>query len=726
MLTNYIKSKNYKKDDLYVSSGEKLYIIGSQDGLFPYFGRHSENEMGGIWAHPIKLMDGFWVRLTMDDQEIWLEEADEMVVYPYKTIFKYDLGSITVEREQFVPLKEAACFINFKIINIGSDCKSIKFEYFTKTELMPAWGSEEMGVYDHDDKAYWDHDKKLLIAQDEGNPHYVVCGSASSIEYVEINPDIRLIETTKGRGVVTLMQSNLVLDGASESNLSYIIAGSSVGLEEALATYEDVVYSYSSLLQQSVAHYEKVLSQSKLTLPDDLVQEVYDTTKINTQWLIRDVEGIGRGIGAGLPDYPWFFGCDNGYSVSALLAMGEFELAKSTLRILKDFSETVNGNGRIVHEISTSRHVYNVGNTQETPHFINAIWTYFEWTGDLEFLQEMYNISKKGIEWLMNEMDPDGDLLPSGYGIMEIAGLNAELIDTAVYFAEALKNVSKMANVFGEKELSQSLYDLHQKAISSIEENFWMAKDQLYADVVATPEAVKEAFPVFRERHNKILGGEKHHRLAKLDRLYNLFDQYEEGKEYPWLIFKNWVILTPLEVGYTDVERANKILDIMNTEEFVNDYGLYIEALARNFAMTISTGVQAVCEAVYGRTDQCVHHIKKLAKCLHKEMPLSMSELSPVGGCFVQEWTIYGTIWPIVRYLFGINPKSSERKLVLSPQMLAEWNEGALENVRIGAHSISLYFERQGKEEVFTIDKGGLDWEIEFQAIHSNQKLIVK
>ena len=42
-------------------------------------------------------------------------------------------------------------------------------------------------------------------------------------------------------------------------------------------------------------------------------------------------------------------------------------------------------------------------------------------------------------------MDQDGNLFPGGYGIMEVLGLNAELIDVAVYTQQALEATARVA-----------------------------------------------------------------------------------------------------------------------------------------------------------------------------------------------------------------------------------------------------------------------------------------
>ena len=59
-----------------------------------------------------------------------------------------------------------------------------------------------------------------------------------------------------------------------------------------------------------------------------------------------DVDTIGYYLSAGAVEYPWLFGCDNSYSLQGLLRTGNFDLVKSTLRLLNKVSERTNGNGR--------------------------------------------------------------------------------------------------------------------------------------------------------------------------------------------------------------------------------------------------------------------------------------------------------------------------------------------------------------------------------------------
>src|SRR5207244_2204723 len=149
-----------------------------------------------------------------------------------------------------------------------------------------------------------------------------------------------------------------------------------------------------------------------------------------------------------------WFGTET-YSLQALAATGDFELAKQTLRLLKDQSLKANGNGRIVHEVTTNGVVSSPGNTQETAQFILTVGKLFQWTGDLDFAREMYPAMAMGINWLLTDMDRNKNLFPEGYGIMEVYGLNAELIDVAVYTQQALKTTAQIAGILDEPDAAE-------------------------------------------------------------------------------------------------------------------------------------------------------------------------------------------------------------------------------------------------------------------------------
>ena len=59
-----LESSGSKKNP-YLTAGDKnLHNRCTQDGTSPDLGGHTPGEMGGVWNHLIKLLDGFWVKMT--------------------------------------------------------------------------------------------------------------------------------------------------------------------------------------------------------------------------------------------------------------------------------------------------------------------------------------------------------------------------------------------------------------------------------------------------------------------------------------------------------------------------------------------------------------------------------------------------------------------------------------------------------------------------------------
>lgn len=105
-----ISNKGLNKDKPYLTAGDRTYIVGTQDGNFldlgsHIIGSHIKGEMGGLWMQPVKLLDGFWLKLSdaSKKSEAWLKDAREFINYPYGNRFIYSvvLNGIEAERFQF-------------------------------------------------------------------------------------------------------------------------------------------------------------------------------------------------------------------------------------------------------------------------------------------------------------------------------------------------------------------------------------------------------------------------------------------------------------------------------------------------------------------------------------------------------------------------------------------------------------------------------------------------
>ena len=680
------------KGEPYVTAGDRTYLIGTQDGSFPDLGDHVPGEMGGLWLHPIKLLDGFRAIVTdmAADRVVALSESAEFINYPYGNRFRYGpaLDSLEIERFQFSPDGRDGLIVQYSFKNAAARRRRLRFQLSVKTDLRPVWFSERLGIEDGRDTVAWEPTDLLFIARDGRNPWFCVWGAAppgAAQPVVDPRP-----LPTKDLGVTAASRHDLSIGPHNTAILTFVIAGSAASRNAALDTYRYLAGNHASLLAGKKARYASIIARARIRIPDQRLQEVYNWVKINMEWLVRDVPGIGRGLGGGLMEYPWWFGTET-YSLQALAASGDFELPKQTLRLLRDQSAKANGNGRIVHEVTTNGAVSNPGNTQETAQFILTIGKLFQWTGDLDFAREMYPAMKRGLDWLLTDMDRNGNLFPEGPGIMEVYGLTAELIDVAVYTQQALEATAQIAALLGEPDSAARYTRLASELKTRINDRFWVEADSSYADFYGTrAQAMSAARGAIRQIELKGPGNltpRDKELIGYYGRLGERFAAMPDSSR-GWITNKNWVITTPMEAGIAPRARAIPLLDRIRSQD-VGEYGPFLSAVERQAMMTISTGVQAVSEANYGRTDQAMWYVDRIVQTFGRKLPGSISEMMPDYGCFTIAWTSYGIVLPLIQHVFGIQPDAVHKTVVFDPHLPAGWENMSIEDLPVGTNLVS-------------------------------------
>src|SRR5258708_20861245 len=69
-----------------------------------------------------------------------------------------------------------------------------------------------------------------------------------------------------------------------------------------------------------------------------------------------------------------------------------------------------------------------------------------------------------------------------GYGIMEVYGLNADLIDVAVYTQQALQAAARVAEVLNDAEANDRYRKLASDLKERIDQRFWIERTDTYGD----------------------------------------------------------------------------------------------------------------------------------------------------------------------------------------------------------------------------------------------------
>lgn len=126
--------------------------------------------------------------------------------------------------------------------------------------------------------------------------------------------------------------------------------------------------------------------------------------------------------------------------------------------------------------------------------------------------------------------------------------------------------------------------------------------------------------------------------------------------------------------------------------------------------MTIATGVQAVSEGSYGRSDESLWYVDKIAQTFDRTLPGSISEMMPDYGCFTISWTSYGIMVPLVQQMFGIRPDAMNKTVVFDPHLPTGWDNVSIENLRVGANTISFSRAKTSKGIEYTVDAKEGGW----------------
>jgi hypothetical protein len=163
----------------YVAAGDRAYVIGSEDGRFPPMGWHIRGEMGGVWAHPIKLLDGYW--FALDDQ--WVGRASRFTSGAgyAKTEFPRTQG-LDVSRIEFSPDGSPVTLVGLTVGNSESGGRAFKLTMDLRSELMSAypWGWTTPSAKDANgkDEVSFDSKSRTLTFKESGKPWYATVGAS--------------------------------------------------------------------------------------------------------------------------------------------------------------------------------------------------------------------------------------------------------------------------------------------------------------------------------------------------------------------------------------------------------------------------------------------------------------------------------------------------------------------------------------------------------------------
>ncbi len=753
----------------YVTTGDRAYIVGTEAGRFPAMGFHTRGEMGGIWSPPIKLLDGLWfgideqwigpaTEFTSGYGHVKMELPGQGGMSVSRTDFVPDgeravLVGLTFEAggaDQNFTLKMDAHSELMGAYPWGETNPSQTA--FNKQDAVAVEGGKL--VFQEQDSMEdvpnaLPHDWAAVVGSNltptgsetgdnfRGPQDPAVSCPASGPNAPPAPP--RCDDTAYGKGKGGQLRYDVSVPANGTETVWFAVAGADFDGEnpadakaEALAEHDAVLADPEGLLEEKISDRLALQENTNLSLPgNERLQESIDWSKQNLADSVQIAEDLEiretnagknypapegelaqmRFLGAGFPDYQWLFGTDGEYTAFASVGVGQFEPIKDHLRALKEVSLIDNGDsGKVVHEVVTDGTVYfgsnaDAGNTDETAKFPSAVAVIWRWTGDDEFLEEMYDFSKSNMEYIFRELDEDNDGWPEGLGNVERNGMGEEKLDNTVYTIRGLYDLADMARSMDDPATARWATDKASGMKRRFEGSWWFGREGAtqYADSLRNPGNEK----VF-QRH--WIGA-----TSMEVELTNAQDQAVPGLAVPG---HGRLALAERELGcYTD-EFGMYHTGTGPTAAAAGNPGPSCdrhvsEVPSERNIFTLNTAIMSVGEGNYGRLgeNQQRHYTDANAdlQLIPDEQPGAMPEIAPSPdygrsinrpfnerAMVLQAWGAYGTIWPVVHQHLGVRPDMGRGELEVVPQLPPQTPDISGENIRLGDGSVAVFAKVEG------------------------------
>jgi len=711
----------------YVAAGDRAYVIGAEDGRFPPMGWHIRGEMGGVWAHPIKLLDGYWFALN----DTWLPAATRYTTGAGFVQMQFpDTAGYEVTRTEFSPDGLSAVLVGLTIRNTDLQrARPFKLTMNAHSELMGAypwgWTTPNAKEVNGKDTGACAPTGGTLAFQEPGKPWYAVLATQAGLRpgacavgdqfWGPVPTDERADYSEYGNGTGGELRWNINLLAGGETTVWFAVAGSHQSRADADAALDAALSDPDGHLAAKVAQRQELLAQTQVDLPDNELQAAFDWGKLNmadlrrtaTDLQIRDVDegraypapvgtlAEATGIGAGFPDYPWYFGTDGAYTAHPLVASGQWDTAIEHLRTIRDVSRMINGDtGKVVHEVVTDGSVYfgandDPGNTNETAQFATAVHLLWTWTGDDGFRDEMYEFVKDGLEYVTTTLDEDGDLWPEGFGMVERGGMGEEKLDVTAYTWQALRALQDMAASTGDADTATWADERADAMEAAFDDAWWMESENLYADSLCNSPAPNPD-PTW----------------------VNFCTEADQQLQQ-----RHWINAVPMETTLAPIEHANTALDTLEGPNHTGSCGLFHTGVGGGptgagelKCWTLPNSVMAMAEANYGRLadDEALLYQHTISGDLMLEMPGALPEISPSPeydpfvdfrdrAMFMQAWSSYGVQWPVINNYLGIRPDVPHDALSVIADVPDSWPGLSVSDLRVGDGTMSAAASREGK-----------------------------
>ncbi|MDD2648954.1 MAG: hypothetical protein PHI27_03830 [Eubacteriales bacterium] len=329
MLSSYSVVSRDRLTALCLTSGDMLYCVGSQNGLFPEVGETGER--GGVFLKNIKLADGFYFAV----EDVPLTEACAYRARPFENEFFYKLPDkgLVIRRTQFVPDMRPGMVIDISLTNLYDVPRYAEVSFTVRTELMDMSGDEETTG----DIVEYDERSRAFFARNRLKPYHIAFGAQTDCPVLlwDSTPEVYGFGNTAGHGANGRLFYRLRLPARGEKTLRLFIAGSRRSRMQAEDALDALRGESSALFAEKSARYTRFVDNAVYMLPDPTLMQAIQWAVFSYDWLLYE-NADGRALLTGLPENPTTTISGTLPALPGLLALNQYGAAWNTILLLEN------------------------------------------------------------------------------------------------------------------------------------------------------------------------------------------------------------------------------------------------------------------------------------------------------------------------------------------------------------------------------------------------------
>ncbi len=662
-------------------AGECGAILGQQNGEFE------------AWIFPVKLLSHLSIEARVEGYDVPIDvnaHAAEIEVHPDHTTITYAHIAFTLRQTMFATQCEAPSPGRsdtgvMAIFQIESS-RPMTLTFSFTPEVKPMWPAPQFGNVSPE----WVSATSGAAANATGPGWYMlhldVPNLAAAIAMPGTEPGI--LAPYQERPKTFPLQLVLRYDPKRDAGRVYpllLAAGRTKesATEKSLgAALEQQQAQIATLYRQTADYYAKFFdTRMTAETPDAAFNADFRWAQIAIDQL-RVRHGQETGLVAGFyssgdsarPGFGWFFGRDSLYTIYGINSYGDFALTRTELAFL---IARQRADGKMPHEYSqTADEVdwasfpYEYAAADATPLFLMAMEDYVNASGDTDFLRTHWDAVEKA--WTFERThDSDGDGIydnSQGTGWVESwpPGMPHQEIYLAALDQQASGAMARLSAMLNKTDLSTQA-SARAAAVAAKLEQEYARPNGMYAFSFNGAKGLDTTATIYPA----VAWWDGHYALPQPDAMFTRWDSAEFSTDW----------------GLRDLGNHEALYDPISYHQ--------------GSVWPLFTGWAAIAEYRTGRTLSGYAHTMQTANLTTEQDLGAVTELLS-GDYFVpfgrstshQLWSSAMVLIPAVRGLFGLSFDAAHGAISVDPHLPAQWDRAALHNVRIGAASVDLDYQR--------------------------------